>query len=351
MAPDEKLFLLALNRVSFLKPKEKLLLAEIYSSLGWFLSLSRGDLEAILGRKIKSSRWQPAEYLELAQTDQNYLTAGPINCTFYWDKAFPPLLREIYDPPVLLFYRGRLADYTKPLVAVVGTRRPTGAARSAAYSLSLELAQAGIGTVSGLARGIDSEAHRGSLDAGGTTVAVLGNGIDTLFPRSSSAVGRRILKQGGLIVSEYPPGTPPAAYNFPARNRIISGLARTIVVVQAPWRSGALITAEFALQQGRDLVVHRAGLSGQASGGAQKLQLDGAPVVSRALDILESWNWTSCKAGAGSAESVIADALAPGGGEGSKRLDTAERLVRLMELELAQKGRRHNGDFYIKEHS
>ena len=200
-------------------------------------------------------------------------------------------MREIYDPPLLLYHRGRLPEWSTPLVAIVGTRHPTGRARESSFALAFELAGLGLTTVSGLARGIDAEAHRGSSEAGGRSVAVLGNGVDILFPGSSARVGRKMLASGGAILSEYPPGDPPLARNFPARNRIISGLARTTVVVQAPERSGALITAEYALEQGRELVVHRVGTIGERGAGSRGLAEQGAPVIDRATDILGEWGW------------------------------------------------------------
>ncbi len=353
MAQDDQMFLLALNRISFLKPKEKLMLAQIFE-LSAFFSLHLRELEEILGRRIKSRSWSPTEILKMAEVDRKHLTERGINCTFYWDKAFPPQLREIYDPPVLLFYRGRLPDCFKPTVAVVGTRRPAGAARSHAYSMGFNLAEMGISIVSGLARGIDSEAHRGCLDAGGRTTAVLGNGIDSIFPRSSIVVGRRILSQGGAIVSEYPPGVPPLPYNFPARNRIISGLARSVLVIQAPERSGALITADYALEQGRDLFIHTVGLDGTVGRGTRKLYEEGAPRVDCAEDILKSWGWVLHKEVQRAmlkykrlSEMDEMDRITQRGGTGS-----AARLARLMELELSGIYSRNNGDQYLtKRHS
>ena len=271
----------------------------------------------------------------MAEADQKHLTRGRFNCTFYTGKNYPPQLKQIYDPPLVLYYRGVLPDHTRPLVAVVGTRRPTGGARTAAYALGFDLAGLGIATVSGLARGIDSEAHRGSLDAGELTCAVLGNGIDTIFPKESYPVARRILSRGGLIVSEYSPGILPLAYNFPARNRIISGLARAVVVVQAPARSGALITAEYALEQGRDLFVHRTGLTGAAGRGTQRLSEEGAPVIDGAAEITADWGWK------------IRD-YDYDDDEAEKELPIDLELARLMELELKEKLSKNNGVLYLK---
>jgi DNA processing protein len=155
-----------------------------------------------------------------------------------------------------------------------------------------DLAREGIGVASGLARGIDREAHEGCVAAGGYSIAVLGNGIDLLYPSSSAPLARALLKGGGVVVSEYPPGTPPLRFHFPARNRIISGLSRSVVVVQAPARSGALITAEYALEQGRDMYVHSAGLAGSAGDGTRRLAESGAPVIGSCEDIMRDWGRT-----------------------------------------------------------
>jgi DNA processing protein len=290
MAPS-KLLALAVNRLPFLRPLEKFRVMALCPRVERFAELCRADMERILQRRFEDPGLPAKRYLEAAERDQKGLTRGQFHCTFYWSGGYPPQLREIYDPPLLLYHRGQLPDWSKPLVAIVGTRHPTGQARESSYTLAFELAGLGLTTVSGLARGIDAEAHRGSCDAGAVGIAVLGNGVDILFPRSSAQVGRSLLAAGGVLVSEYPPGDPPLARNFPARNRIISGLARTTVVVQAPKRSGALITADYALEQGRELVVHRVGLAGERGAGTRRLAEQGAAVIESGADIPAEWGW------------------------------------------------------------
>jgi DNA processing protein len=284
-----KLLALAVNRVAFLRPREKKCLLEACETPARFGGMSTAALAAIVGRPVRSGSWQPLELLRQAERELRDLTLAGFVCTFYWERTFPSLLKEIYDPPVVLYHRGALPEPTRSLVAIVGTRRPSGAARERAYELGFELGRAGIATVSGLARGIDAEAHRGTLEAGGYSIGILGSGIDLVCPSSSRALARRMLTQGSALASDYPPGTPPEAHNFPARNRIISGMARTVVVVQAPERSGALITAEYALEQGRDLAVHAVGLCGQVGAGTRALWQQGAPVVRTAADVLKLW--------------------------------------------------------------
>lgn len=289
MAESERLCRLALAHLEFLRPRERLSLVEMLGSASRLFELSLSDIAALLGRRFRTASWDPAHILELAAGTQERLTGGWAGSIFYWDDAYPPLLREIYDPPTVLFWRGRPPRHDTLLAAIVGTRLPSGAARKAAFRLAFELARGGVGTVSGLARGIDSEAHAGCLAGRGYTIAVLGSGIDIVSPAGSRGTGRAMLEAGGTILSEYPPGTPPLKQHFPARNRIISGLARSVVVVQAPERSGALITAEYALEQGRDLCVHADGLAGSAGAGGRALEQSGAPVIRGSAGLLAEW--------------------------------------------------------------
>ena len=285
-------YLLALNRVSFLTPRERLSLINIFDDLkDVFNKLSVRDLASVLGRKILSKLWKPEQILQLADKDIKELFSGRINCLFYQDKNYPAQLSEIYDPPVVLFYRGQMFD-NKGTIGIVGTRRPTGKARKAAYGLGYELGKLGIYIVSGLALGIDTEAHKGCVSAGGVTLAVLGCGADIIYPGSNTKIARQILNTGGMILSEFPPGTPPLKYNFPCRNRIISGLSDSVVIVQAPGRSGALITADYALDQGRELFVHADGVDDYAGAGTKGLVENGACTIRNYKDLLFGMGYT-----------------------------------------------------------
>lgn len=281
--------LLALARAEFLRPKEKLILIEMLGGAQRVLEEPLAGLTELLGRGFRTESWDPSRLLEAARRDQARLEAGGMGVVFHGEAAYPAQLAEIHDPPLALFYRGRLPAFDGPMAAVVGTRRPTGAARQAAFGLGLELSLAGIPVVSGLALGIDAAAHEGSLEGVGCPIAVLGNGIDRIGPGASAGIGRRILAKGGVVFSEYPPGIPPLAYHFPARNRIIAGLSRAVVVVEAPRKSGALITAEFALEENRDLYVHAAGLAGAEGAGTRALADDGAPVMAHGRELLRDW--------------------------------------------------------------
>lgn len=175
----------------------------------------------------------------------------------------------------------------RPAVALVGARSCSSYGRSVARSLGRDLAAAGLVVVSGLARGVDGEAHRGALDGGGVTVAVLGCGVDRDYPAAHAELARRICESGGLVVSEYEPGVEPAPWRFPARNRIIAGLCRATVVVEARERSGALITADFALEEGRDVLAVPGEITSSLSAGTNALLRLGAAPVTRADDLLE----------------------------------------------------------------
>ncbi|HSK16380.1 MAG TPA: DNA-processing protein DprA [Gaiellaceae bacterium] len=204
------------------------------------------------------------------------------------ERGYPPLLRELYDPPSRLYLRGGPPDVlARPSVAVVGARSCSPYGAQVARELARALAAAGVVVVSGLARGIDGEAHRGALAGGGLTVAVLGCGVDRDYPRAHAELARRIAASG-LIVSEYPPGVEPAPWRFPARNRIVAGLALATVVVEARERSGALITADFALELGREVFAVPGEITAALSAGSNDLIRQGATPLLRAGDVLEA---------------------------------------------------------------
>ena len=203
---------------------------------------------------------------------------------------FPPLLRAIHDPPPGLFLRGDadVALLVQPAVAVVGARACSAYGRQIARSLGRELAAAGLLVVSGLARGVDAESHRGALEAGRPTLAVLGCGIDRDYPAAHRELARQIATSG-LVVSEYAPGVEPAPWRFPARNRIVAGLCTATVVIEARERSGALITADFALEEGREVFAVPGEITSALSAGSNALLRLGATPLTCAQDVLESY--------------------------------------------------------------
>ncbi len=200
--------------------------------------------------------------------------------------SYPRLLAEISGRPSILYVRGELTPADDASVAIVGTRRATPYGRQAAERIAAELAQAGVTVVSGLARGVDAAAHRAALEAGGRTIAVLGSGPDVIYPAEHRRLAEQIL-ESGAILSELPPGAKPDAQNFPARNRIVSGMTLGTLIVEAPLRSGALITASFAADQGREVFVIPGSIFAQTAEGTNALLRDGARLVRDGADILE----------------------------------------------------------------
>jgi DNA processing protein len=300
---DRRLVLaLAIARMPCLRPEERLLLWDLVDDELSLSSLLVGELEEILGRSLRHGPWSPGSYLEAAALDFRFLERSGCSFVHYDDDAYPRSLRETVRPPFGLFVRGLLPDPEADAVAIVGTRMPTGKGLDLAFAFARDFAAAGLPVVSGLARGIDAAAHRGALSAAsgasgpartgrapGATYAVLPCGIDRVYPPANRGLASEILEKGGGLISEYPTGTDIRGYRFPERNRIIAGLCRACVVVEAPAKSGALITAEHALDEGRDVWVAAERLGGQRSAGIDRLEAEGAPLLRDASDLLRDW--------------------------------------------------------------
>jgi DNA processing protein len=205
------------------------------------------------------------------------------------DPVYPRLLKEIHSPPPLLYVKGSLAPQDDLALAVVGTRRVTVYGREAALQLAGDLGRHCITVVSGLAKGVDTVAHRAALDAGGRTIAVLGTGLDTVYPPENTRLAAEIAERGALI-TDYPLGTKPEASNFPPRNRLISGLSLGVIIVEAGETSGALITCDFALEQGRDVFAVPGNITSRLSRGTNRLIQQGAKLITRVDDVLEELN-------------------------------------------------------------
>lgn len=265
-------------------------------------SLSEAVLDCLIERRqqidpnVQLLAWRDRGIFTVSQNDPNY----------------PSLLQNIYNPPVLLFYQGSLPDHDR-LIAIVGSRRATAYGKSAASGLAASLAEAGIWVVSGAARGIDTAAHRGALEKG-KTIAVLGCGVDICYPSENAKILARIAASGAVL-SEYPPGMPPAPGMFPARNRIISGLCRGTVIIEAAEKSGALITADAALEQNRDVFAVPGSIFSQHNRGTHSLIKQGAKLIDCAADILEEYQieGTAIKKSVNlePLEEVVLDVLSP----------------------------------------
>lgn len=207
------------------------------------------------------------------------------------DANYPPSLVEIDDPPIGLYVRGQLTAHDQRALAIVGARKASAYGRDVAGHFARRLAERGVTIISGLAHGVDAAAHRGALEAGGRTFAVLGSGIDVIYPYDHKALAEEIAAQGALI-SEFPLGTRPDRFNFPRRNRLISGLALGVLVAEASDKSGALITATLAAEQGKDVFAVPGSIFSDASSGVNKLIQDGAKPVLNVSDILDELNLT-----------------------------------------------------------
>jgi DNA processing protein len=265
------------------------------------------------------------------------------------DDRYPPSLAEINDPPPVLWVRGREAPLAQPAVALVGSRGATPYALSVARRLAMDLATAGLVIVSGLARGVDAAAHAGALSAAGRTVGVLGCGVDRIYPHEHRDLARD-MEQEGAIVSEFPAGVPPLPHHFPLRNRIISGLSLAVVVVEAPEKSGALITASAAADQGRDVMVVPGAIVGGRNRGGHLLIKDGARVVETADDILQELNISLRSCVGGTCAGALPEVAEFTVDEVSARTGEPPNLVlaRLLELELAGQIQRIGGGRFVR---
>jgi DNA processing protein len=285
------------------------------------------------------------------------------------DLRYPTALAAIHDPPPELWIRGDADALRAPTVAIVGSRAASPYALEVARRLGADLARRNVAVASGMARGVDSAAHRGALEAGGITIAVFGCGVDVIYPREHRGLAERILERGALV-SEFPPGMPPLKCNFPKRNRIISGLSLAVVIVEAAEGSGSLITADFALEQGRTVLAVPGNVLGGRNYGAHALLRDGAKLVECADDILEELPASLTQTGLGIGDSGFAqkesqklklasqDPVLRAMDEGDpydldeiaerSGVDRMRLLPRLLELELAGALRRVDGGRFVR---
>lgn len=322
---------------------DRTLLDRVAEQMGWLPGASRALIETALARARRAL--DAGDRLGLA-----VLTIG--------SESYPDLLGHIIDPPIVLWVKGSVAVLQEPQVAVVGARAASPSGLMAARQLGHDLASAGLTVVSGMARGVDGAAHAGALDGAGHTVAVLGCGADVVYPAEHAGLAQRIAETGA-IVTELAPGAPPLRHHFPLRNRIISGLARAVVVIEASQKSGSLITAKAALEQGRDVLAVPGAILAGRSRGCHALIRDGARLVDSADDILEEIGWTRAARPAGESnkslqmseleetmaagESYTVDDLASRTGRPAHEL-----LAELGELELAGRVSRIAGGAFVK---
>ena len=282
---NNKRYFLALNRINHIGPRTVAKLLLRWPDLGDMFRLSAQQL-AQAGLPASVADAIAAFDLGLVDADLRWQEADNHYLLTWSDPEYPPLLKEIHDPPVVLYAIGHLSSLKQRTVAIVGTRNPSATGSETARRFAYELGAKGITIVSGLALGIDAQAHTGCLDAGGKTIAVMGTGIDCIYPRRHVALAERVC-QFGLLMSEFPLQSPPIAGHFPRRNRIISGLSSSTLVVEAAIKSGSLITARLALEQNRDVLAIPGSIHNPQSKGCHHLLQQGATLVTCSGDVLD----------------------------------------------------------------
>lgn len=357
--PDEAAYWLAFARVPHIGPARIERLLQRFGTLERAWSAPTDTLRAVLDarplQELLESRSKNDPVMELA-----VLRARGIAVTYPGSSGYPALLAEISGRPSVLYVRGTLSDADGESIGVVGTRRATPYGRQVAADVSSHLARSGVTVISGLARGIDAVAHHTALEAGGRTIAVLGSGVDVIYPSEHRRLAERIM-ENGAIVSEQPPGAKPDAQNFPARNRIISGMSRGVVIVEAPLRSGAMITATFAADQGRDVFVVPGSVHSASSEGCNQLLRDGARIVRGGEDLLDDLGLSQPRAVTMSVSQLMLDpdqtAILTVIGPEPRHIDeiaesvgqtTSSVAAHLMALELQGLVRNHGAQFYVR---
>ena len=356
MQSENRDLLIAWSLLPFLSPARTRLLLEYFNPVSTACRASNALLQGLLSVTpeqadlVKHPLQNDSSRKLLDRVREHVITLG--------DDGYPALLREIIDPPLALHVVGDRGLLQSVSIAVVGSRRASPYAINAAQHLTREIATAGITIVSGLARGVDAAAHEAALDAPGNTLAVLGTGIDVIYPRGNTRLFRRI-EQEGLIISEFPPGTPPLKENFPMRNRVISGLCAGTLIVEATSRSGSLITARMAAEQGREVFAVPGSIFSKGSEGTHRLIQYGAKLVHDAGDVFDEMpgEWKRSREEPEEPESPLREVLSALNREEGVHVDTlASRLARstgavaesLLQLELGGWIRALPGSRYLR---
>ena len=285
---QERTLALALCRVEGIGAVSIRKLLEKAGDVSEIRKLPAESLQKLLGEKKAAllKNWDAPENLERAKRQEEQWKKKGISFDFLWEEAFPKRLKEISDPPLVLYRIGKLPEPEKKMTAIVGARACSSYGKEMAEYFARGLAKEGIGIVSGMARGADGIAQRAALSAGGYSVAVLGCGVDICYPEENRPLYEK-LKESGCILSEYPPGTLPHSRLFPPRNRIISALADAVIIIEAREKSGSLITADFALEQGKEVFALPGRANDPLSGGCNRLIQGGANMLLSPSDVLE----------------------------------------------------------------
>ncbi len=324
--------LLMLSRIDTLRTTVKI---DLLTLLGSAKKVFDADKGYLLKAGFTQQNYEAFHSYEFSQDIKNIIEIcykKSINIIPISHEEYPEMLKYIPDPPLLLYVRGIIPKFNS--IAIVGSRKASGYGVETAFKIASELVLSDITIVSGMARGIDTAAHSGALDAGGKTIAVLGCGVDIIYPPENRSIMERIIKTGAVI-SEYPPGSPPSTIHFPNRNRIISGMSLGTLVVEAGLKSGSLITANCALEQGRDVFAIPGNINNYNSMGTNRLIKDGAKIVLSSDDILDELNFgivpfEKQKKEKGKRRTIIS-------GEKGKKVITALKIEDLYDEELSEK--------------
>jgi DNA processing protein len=278
---------LAISLTPGLGPTKSRKLVEHFGGPARVLRASLTELEATGIQAVSAQSLATGKSAELAREEIARAATADVAIISMDDASYPPRLKEIYDPPLILYVRGKLEALTRPGLAMVGTRHPTPYGVGMAERLAYDLAAQGLVIISGMARGVDTASHRGAISAKGTTVAVFGTGVDVIYPKENSRLAEQMLALGGAIISEFPLGTHAAPQNFPIRNRILSGMSVGVLVVEAAEYSGTRITARCALEQNRDVFAVPGNVTNKNSWGPNTLIKQGAKLVATWEDVWE----------------------------------------------------------------
>ena len=286
-ASREGTYWLALALTPGLGPARIKKLIENFGTAGRVFDASLTELEATGIRAVSAQSIATGKSLEMAKEECAKAAEARARILSLSDPDYPSRLKEIYDPPVILFVKGSVEVLSQPGIAMVGTRHPTPYGSGMAERLSTDLAARGLVIISGLARGVDTASHRGAVAGKGKTVAVLGTGIDVMYPKENTRLTEQILALGGALITEFPVGTSPAPQNFPIRNRIISGMSAGVLVVEAAEYSGTRITSRLALEQNRDVYAVPGNVTNKNAWGPNTLIKQGAKLVATWEDVWE----------------------------------------------------------------
>lgn len=287
---EEKYYIVWLSLIKNLGIKKYINLINKFKTNKNIFNATKADLIQVdlISNSIAEEMLNPS-IRDLAKKHLYFMQKNDIQIISISDNEYPYLLREIYSPPISIYVKGNVNCLAENNVSIIGCRECSDYGKSIAQKLAYDLAKNNINIVSGFAKGIDESSHLGSIWAKGKTIAVLGNGLNSIYPQENSYLVDKILKNEGAIISEFPLGTPPLKQNFPLRNRIISGLSKKIVVVEAKRKSGTIITVDFALEQGRDVFVVPGNIDSPYSEGTNYLIQQGAKLVTSFSDILEDF--------------------------------------------------------------